>query len=122
MELTVDHLLQIVEAEGIGPVRDVGLLSSAAQRPWVTVFGKPAYPRLADQAAALLHSIATHHPLVDGNKRLALLAALVFLDVNGARITLDPDETFQLVMDVASGELTEVQAIADRMRVAPLPH
>jgi death-on-curing protein len=53
-------------------VRDHGLLASAAARPQTTVFGKDAYPTLLHKAAALLQSIAGNHPLIDGNKRLAI--------------------------------------------------
>ncbi|HEX8805227.1 MAG TPA: Fic family protein, partial [Acidimicrobiales bacterium] len=48
------------------PVRDVGLLGSAAARPQTTVFGKDAYPDLWTKAAALLQSIVKNHALVDG--------------------------------------------------------
>jgi death-on-curing protein len=52
------------------PIRDVGLLGSAAARPRTTVFGADAYPDLWTKAAALLDSIVNNHALVDGNKRL----------------------------------------------------
>ena len=56
-------------------VHDVGLLESALGRPRATVFGDDAYPDLHTKAAALLHSLARNHALVDGNKRLAWAAA-----------------------------------------------
>jgi death-on-curing protein len=55
-------------------IRDVGLLESASARPRSTAFGEDAYPSIHLKAAAMLHSIARNHPLVDGNKRLALAA------------------------------------------------
>lgn len=112
------HLLLMVEQEGIGPVRDAGLLASAAERPWTTVMGAQAYPSAEEKASALLHSVVTHHPLVDGNKRLGLLGAVVLLDLQGLRLDLAPDEAFTLVMDVASGELRDVGDIARRVRTA----
>lgn len=112
------HLLHMVEQEGIGPVRDAGLLASAAERPWTTVMGAQAYPSAEEKASALLHSVVTHHPLVDGNKRLGLLGAVVLLDLQGLRPDLAPDEAFTLVMDVASGELRDVGDIARRVRTA----
>lgn len=81
--------------------------------------GAPAYPSDAEKAAALLHSVATHHPLVDDNKRLALLAVVVRLDHQGLRLNLAPDDAVDLVMAVAFGELREVDAIARRLRKAP---
>lgn len=108
-------VLQIIELEGIGPVRDLGLLGSALARPLTVVLGADAYPGLADKAAALLHSVCLNHALVDGNKRLAAIAALVFVELNGARVELTNDEVFDLVMAVASGELRDVADIAGRL-------
>jgi death-on-curing protein len=114
--LDLEDLLVLVRALGAGPVRDVGLLDSAAARPRSTVFGADAYPTLAAKAAALLHSIAGNHALVDGNKRLAWLACVVFLDLNGAAPDLVDDAAFALVMDVASGD-AGVDDIVARLRV-----
>ncbi len=87
------------------PVRDIGLLGSAAARPQTTVFGDDAYPDLWTKAAALLQSIVNDHALIDGNKRLGWLASAVFLDINRVPITTAPnDDVYQLVMDVASGD------------------
>jgi death-on-curing protein len=93
----------LVRGLGAGPVRDVGLLDSAAARPRSTSFGQDAYPTMQLKAAALLHSIARNQALVDGNKRLAWLAATVFLDLNGRRPGSTDDEAFTLVVDVAEG-------------------
>lgn len=111
--LTLPELLHIAERV-LGPefvVRDYGLLESALARPQTTVFGDDAYPRIEDKAAALLHSVARNHGLVDGNKRLALAATLGFLGVNGRQLTLTNDEAYDLVIAVAAGELDEVAAI-----------
>ena len=67
------------------PIRDLGLLGSAAARPQATAFGQDAYPDLVTKAAALLQSIVNNHALVDGNKRLGWLAAAVFLELNGVK-------------------------------------
>jgi death-on-curing protein len=116
--LDLEDLLGLVRALDTGPVRDVGLLDSACARPRSSLFGQDAYPGLTLKAAALLHSLASNHPLVDGNKRLAWLAAVVFLRLNGQVVDLDDDEAFQLVMDVASGE-ADVKEIADRLLIRP---
>ena len=65
------------------PIRDIGLLGSAAARPQTTAFGEDAYPNLLTKAAALLQSLVNNHSLVDGNKRLGWLATAVFLELNG---------------------------------------
>jgi death on curing protein len=114
--LDLEDLLALVRALGIGPVRDVGLLDSAAARPRATVLGEDAYRTIAEKAAALLHSVARNHALADGNKRVAWLATVVFLDINGHVTALDDDEAFTLVMDV-SGGLDDVTEIARRLQV-----
>lgn len=97
------------------PVRDWGLLEAALARPKATAFGQDAYPDLHSKAAALAHSISTSHPLVDGNKRLALMALLLFYGFNGYRLTATEDERVQVIIDIAAGELDSVPAIAERL-------
>ena len=114
--LDLEDLLWLVRTLGVGPTRDVGLLDSAAARPRARAFGVDAYASIEAKAAALLHSLARNHALIDGNKRLAWLATVVFLDINHRTTVLDDDEAFRLVMDVSEG-LIEVEAIAARLRV-----
>lgn len=116
--LDLDSLLLIVRRLGLGPVRDPGLLASALGRPQVTLFGADAYPSLPLKAAALLQSIAGNHPLVDGNKRLAWTAAVVFLDINGHEPALTDNEAYDLMIEVAAA-LRDLEVIADRLQVAP---
>lgn len=116
--LDLDDLL-VIGRDAVGGevvVRDYGLLESALARPQATVFGADAYLDLHTKAAALLHSLARNHALVDGNKRLAWLATYVFLDVNGRRVTATNDEVIEFVLAVAAGELDDVAAIAARLR------
>ncbi len=121
--LTLPELLHIAERV-LGsdpPVRDVGLLESAVARPQATAFGADAYPDLDGKAAALLHSLARNHALVDGNKRLALAALIAFYGVNGRRLTLANADAYDLVIDVAAGHLDSVEEIAGRLRSATEP-
>lgn len=120
--LRLDELLRVAErATGAQVlVRDHGLLASAAARPQASAFGEDAYPDLVHQAAALMQSLASNHPLVDGNKRLALGAAIAMLGLNGARLDLTEDEAYDLTIAVATGELIEVGDIASRLRTVPL--
>ena len=121
--LTLPELLYIAERAlgGEPQVRDYGLLDSAAARPQATTFGGDAYPDLDAKAAALLHSLARNHALVDGNKRLALAAIIAFYGVNGHRLTLTNDQAYDLVIDVAAGHLDSVDDIAARLRTATEP-
>lgn len=121
--LTLPELLHVAERT-LGPgyaVRDYGLLEAALARPQATAFGKDAYPDLDTKAAALLHSIARNHALVDGNKRLSLAAAIAFYGLNGRRLTLTNDEAYDLVISVAAGQLDAVDAIAAILRNATQP-
>ena len=103
--LSVEDLLEIARGvPEVVEVRDIGLLASAAGRPQATVFGEDAYPALADKAAALMHSIARNHALVDANKRLAWSATRVFCLLNGGDIVFSVDEAEALVLAVARGE------------------
>ncbi|MFD5859038.1 type II toxin-antitoxin system death-on-curing family toxin [Streptomyces chartreusis] len=98
-------------------VRENGLFASAVHRPRARMFGTAAYEDLHEQAAALLHAIATNHPLVDGNKRTAWLAAATFLGVNGVDLEgCDQDTAYDLVIDVASGDESDIAVIAGRLR------
>lgn len=98
------------------PIRDVGLLESAASRPKTSVFGEDAYPDIWSKAAALLQSVVKNHPLVDGNERLGWLATAVFLMLNGAEVTaVGNDEVFAFVMWVAASN-AELPEIAGRLR------
>ncbi len=110
--LTTEDLLALTADLNVGPVRDLGLLEASAHRPTTSLWGDDAYPSLELKAAALLDSLVNNHPLVDGNKRLGWLAALVFLDLNGIWIEAPDDEAYDLVIEVASGHVA-LARIAD---------
>jgi death-on-curing protein len=122
--VSLEQGLRIARAAMGGPieVRDLGLLEAALLRPQTSLFGHDAYPDLMAKVAALLHSIVSNHPFVDGNKRAGWLTTYVFLAKNG--IELDPaddDAAYDLVIAVASGKLTEVEEIADVLRTFTTP-
>jgi len=112
--LDLEALLHVAERTlGIpAVVRDPGLLQSALARPRAAAFGKDAYSGIHEKAAALLHSLARNHALVDGNKRLALGATIAFYGMNGLRLTLTNDEAYDLVMRVATGKLEDIPTLA----------
>lgn len=98
------------------PVRDIGLLGSAAARPMASAFGEDAYPDLRTKAAALLQSVVCNHALIDGNKRLGWLATATFLSINGIDATrATNDDVYDLVIWVASSP-TDVESITVRLR------
>ena len=118
--LSPAELLHVAERATGGKVavRDHGLLASAASRPQSTVLGHDAYPGIEDKAGALFHSLARNHPLIDGNKRLALAGLIAFLGVNGHRLTLTNEQAYDLTMAVAAGEIDDVAAIAKQIKGA----
>jgi death-on-curing protein len=87
-------------------IREIGLLESAAARPKSSVFGEDAYPSLVEKVAALLHSIARNHALIDGNKRLAWSAARLFCLMNDRDIKMKVDAAYEMVVGVAAGEVS----------------
>lgn len=121
--LNLEELLHVATRTlGSQPeIRDVGLLESALARPRASAFGEDAYPTIHEKAAALLHSLARNHALVDGNKRLALAATIAFYGMNGMRLTLTNDAAYELVIEIASGELNEVPVIASALEAGTAP-
>ena len=99
---------------------DVGIhnpagLESALAQPLMTAFGSYLHPDRIDQAGAYLYHLVANHPFFDGNKRIGLHTALVFLETNGAEILGDPDTWYHLTMGVAKGELHK-REVTSRMR------
>ena len=98
------------------PIRDLGLLESAAVRPRATAFGEDAYPDVLTKAAALLQSIVGNHALIDSNKRLGWLATAVFCELNGHSLAgAANDAVYDLVIDVAAHDRS-VDEIAAALR------
>jgi len=104
--LTLDDLLEIGEA--LIPdfrVRDIGLLESASMRPRTSVYGQDAYPSFSEKVAALMHSLARNHALIDGNKRLAWSAGRVFCIMNGRDLAIPIDVAEKMILALAQGDL-----------------
>jgi death-on-curing protein len=96
-------------------LHDFGLLESAVMRPQTTVFGEDAYPTVLDKAGALMHSLARNHAFVDGNKRTAVVATLLFLEVNGYKDRANDGELVSLALDAAEG-LIDSAGIAGKLK------
>ena len=112
--LTLAEVLSILQDQiarygGEFGVRDLGLVSSAIAVPRASFGGRMLHGDLFGMAAAYAFHLCQNHPFVDGNKRVALASALVFLDLNGIRIS-DPDGTlYPLMMAVARGEKVKAE-------------
>lgn len=108
------HDEQLAEHGGLRGIRDQGLLESALARPeHLAAYDNPDF---ADLAAAYGYGIARNHPFADGNERMAFVATLLFLRLNGFDLTAtDADKVF-VMLDVAAGNLNE-NAFADWIRL-----
>lgn len=114
--LTASEVLSFNEVEvGHDLLADFGLLESAVLRCQTTVFGVDAYPDIHTKAAALMHSLVRNHPFVDGNKRTAVLAVVVFYNINGFELDIDPGTLLALAVDAAEGHL-DVEHIAGALK------
>ena len=101
------HSQMMVEFGGATGNRDEGLLDSALSRP-VNLFLDEECIDLARLAAAYAAGIIQNHPFVDGNKRTGFMAAYVFLDRNGAKLTADEVSAATMTQSLAALELDEV--------------
>ena len=93
-EVLALHHRQIENYGGIQGLRDQAALEAAVFRPQTGY-----YANLAEEAAALMESLANNHPFVDGNKRVAFDATHTFLLVNRFTIVADPAETYVFMID-----------------------
>ncbi len=103
------HAEQIQMYGGGNGIRDIKLLESALAQPEATFDGQFLHADLFEMAAAYLFHIVQNHPFVDGNKRVGLEAALVFLEINGQSIETTDDALTELVLDTAQGKTTKEQ-------------
>lgn len=113
LSVTVIHAMHeelIAEHGGSSDVRDQGLLESALARAQnLLAYGQPS---LAEMAASCAFGIARNHPFVDGNKRTALMAAYVFLGLNGQRLIAPEAEAVVMTQELASGACSEAEYAA----------
>lgn len=101
------HKMLIAEHGGTSEVRDRGLLDAALARPQNLFAYEDPKPPLTRLAASYAFGIAKNHPFVDGNKRVALTAAAVFLEINGASLDANEAEAVAVFRDLAGGILGE---------------
>lgn len=97
------HLDQIKRYGGIEGILDIGLLESAIAIPEASFGGERLHEDLYEIAAAYAFHLCQNHPFIDGNKRTALVCALVFLEINGVLLNDPKDELYHAMMNVASG-------------------
>lgn len=103
------HRDQIQLYGGSHGVRDVGLLQSAVCMPLARFGGDFLHKDLFEMAAAYLFHLTMNHPFVDGNKRVGVAAALVFLDLNGIEIIADEAKFEKVILGMIAGKKTKEQ-------------
>ncbi|MBP6716402.1 MAG: type II toxin-antitoxin system death-on-curing family toxin [Acidobacteria bacterium] len=112
------HRELVTDFGGSDGVRDRGALEAAVARPATTFGGEDLYPDLADKAAALMHSLVLNHPFIDGNKRIAVHAAELFVLLNGATLIAGDEEIVDITLAAAEGRIAiEALAIWFRQRL-----
>lgn len=103
------HKQQLLIYGGGDGVRDHGLLESAVAQPSMSFSGSFAHEGVTAMAAAYLFHLVSNHPFMDGNKRIGLLSALVFLELNGHPLHHSTEALCELVMGLARSQLTKAQ-------------
>lgn len=103
------HQDQIAFYGGKSGIRDVNLLKSALGTPCATYDGRFLHADIYEMAAAYLFHIVKNHPFIDGNKRIGLIAAFTFLEINGYHVDAPQDVLLEVVLLAAKGELGKAE-------------
>lgn len=101
------HSLLIRETGGRDGIRDENLLDSALNAPFQTFDGDDIYKTVQSKAAKLGFSLVKNHPFIDGNKRIAILVMIVFLEINGIDLECTDDELISLGIGLADGTIDD---------------
>lgn len=96
------HDRLIEETGGQHGVRDLGGLQSALARPQAVFADTEFYPDVFSKAAVLLDGLTRNHPFLDGNKRISIATAALFLELNGYRVTTMNDDLEEFTMHVTT--------------------
>lgn len=110
-QIVMMHSALIKETGGLDGIRDENLLDSAVNAPFQTFGGEYVYKTLEAKAARLGYSLVKNHPFVDGNKRIGMLAMLVFLEINGIELTCSDQDIIETALKLAAGEMDDKQLL-----------
>ena len=103
------HEILIEKFGGIHGIRDIKLLESAITRPFMTFDQQDLYPSPTEKAAALIESIISNHPFLDGNKRIGYVLMRYFLLENNLDVKANQKEKYEFVIKIAQGQLSYEQ-------------
>jgi death-on-curing protein len=113
------HTEAITRFGGSDGVREMALLESAVAAPQASFGGRSPYEDIAEVAAAYLFYVCKNHPFIDGNKRTALGACVVFLRLNGIEPKTDGAEWEELTLAVAASEIDRKEATQRLRKLLP---
>ncbi len=105
------HGRQIAEHGGSPGIRDAGLMEAALAHPrnvWLYE-NSASVPRLA---AAYAYALTRDHPFIDGNKRVALVVLLLFLDLNGWQLDTPEEDLYVHMLELAAGNVSEEMLVS----------
>jgi death-on-curing protein len=100
------HRLLLEQSGGCDGIRDLGMLESALAQPQVSFGDNELYPTLEEKATALCFSLVKNHPFIDGNKRIGHAVMEAFLVLNGYELNADVDASEDIILRLASGNLS----------------
>jgi death-on-curing protein len=104
-DIIESHQNQIETYGGSHGIRDIGLLESAIAQTEASFGGQYLHADIFQMAAAYIYHLVMNHPFVDGNKRVGLEAALIFLEVNNENLSASDEELVDLVLKTTAGQV-----------------
>jgi len=111
-QVIILHKILINYSGGEDGVRDMNLLDSALEAPFISFSGFSNYPSIQSKAARLALGLIKNHPFVDGNKRIGILVMISFLEINGIKLTCTDTELINLGLCLADGSM-EIKSLID---------
>ncbi|MCL2008535.1 MAG: type II toxin-antitoxin system death-on-curing family toxin [Treponema sp.] len=105
------HSELIAQSGGADGVRDANLLDLSANSLFHTFDEQYLYPTIQAMAAHLAYSLIKNHPFLDGNKRIGILAMMVFLEINSHPISCTDDELIKLGWGLADSSISEAELL-----------
>ena len=110
MRLTKEQVLRLhemltSETGGSAGLRDEGLLESALEGAYAGFGDTEFYPTAEEKGARLGYSLISDHAFIDGNKRIGVLAMLVYLELNGVTLRLSDEDVIRAGLDTAAGRM-----------------
>jgi len=114
------HKMLLSEHGGALGIRDKALLDSALNRPR-QLYSYDSNASIFDLAAAYCYGLSRNHPFIDGNKRIALTIAALFLEINGYSLNASEPEAVLIIQKLAAGQIQE-KDLSDWFKNSSLPH